>query len=301
MELRTGEIRIMLAVAFISLGSIAASQEPFGSETSSVRHHARALQPGEVVELVMDFDEPLRQARAEFCGEAFVLNGAPDGRHWSGLLGIDLDVKPGAHSVSISGTTGEHKAFAFEYPLHVKDKLFPTRRLRVNPRYVQPPRAAMGRIEKEAALLNEIFRTTTAARLWDGTFLAPVKVQANSSFGTRSIYNGEPRSPHSGADYPAAAGSPIRVPNAGKVVLASDLYYSGKTVVLDHGQGLYSVLAHMSKMAVNKGDFVQRGAIVGNVGASGRVTGPHLHWSVRLSGTRIDPLSLIELTAKSSR
>ena len=116
---------------------------------------------------------------------------------------------------------------------------------------------------------------------------------ANSAFGTRSILNGQPRSPHSGADFRSAAGTPIKAPNAGRVVLAGDRYFTGNTVIIDHGLGLFSLFAHLSEVSVKEGDSVQSGEVVGKVGATGRVTGPHLHWSVRLSGARVDPLSLL--------
>ena len=125
----------------------------------------------------------------------------------------------------------------------------------------------------------------------------PVPGEVISAFGKRSVYNGQPRSPHRGADFRGATGTPIRAPNAGKVVLASDLYYTGNTVILDHGLGLYSYFGHMSAISVEEGALVQTGEIVGKVGATGLVTGPHLHWTVCLVGVRIDPLSLVDILA----
>ncbi|MEE8178340.1 MAG: M23 family metallopeptidase, partial [Acidobacteriota bacterium] len=117
------------------------------------------------------------------------------------------------------------------------------------------------------------------------------------SFGKRSILNGQPRSPHSGTDFRAGEGTPIQAPNAGKVLLAAELYYSGNVVILDHGMGMYSYFAHLSRRAVSEGEQISAGEIIGYVGATGRVTGPHLHWTLRLSGARVDPLSLMEVLA----
>ena len=139
----------------------------------------------------------------------------------------------------------------------------------------------------------------TVRRLWQGAFQAPVRARANSSFGTRSVFNGEARSPHSGADFRAKAGTPVAAPATGVVRIAEPLFFTGNTVVIDHGLGLYSLLAHLSKFNVKEGDLVRRAHIVGFVGATGRVTGPHLHWSVRLNGARVDPLSLIAVTKES--
>jgi murein DD-endopeptidase MepM/ murein hydrolase activator NlpD len=123
----------------------------------------------------------------------------------------------------------------------------------------------------------------------------PVPHEANSAFGTRSIFNGKPRNAHGGADFLSPGGTPIRAPNAGRIAVARDLYFSGNTVIIDHGLGLFSMLAHMSAIDVREGDVVKAGQVLGRVGATGRVTGPHLHWAVRAGGARVDPLSLLAL------
>jgi murein DD-endopeptidase MepM/ murein hydrolase activator NlpD len=158
---------------------------------------------------------------------------------------------------------------------------------------VNPPASEIPRIERERAQLEKLWETWTPEKLWDGAFVAPVPEPANSAFGTRSILNGEPRSPHGGADFPSAAGTPIKAPNAGRVVVADALYFTGNTVVVDHGLGLYSLFAHMTEMNVHTDDAVKTGEVLGTVGSTGRVTGPHLHWAVRLNGARVDPVALI--------
>ena len=135
------------------------------------------------------------------------------------------------------------------------------------------------------------FKTTTGQSL-PGRFEAPVAAAPQDTFGARSVYNGQSRSPHAGVDFRAPSGTPIGSPAAAVVVLADD-FFTGRTVALDHGLGLISVLAHLSKIAVRVGDAVKPGDVVGEVGATGRATGPHLHWSVRLNGARVDPMSLI--------
>jgi murein DD-endopeptidase MepM/ murein hydrolase activator NlpD len=166
----------------------------------------------------------------------------------------------------------------------------------VAPKYVDPPADEVARIQNEAATLNAIYENTARPREWPRAFRPPVRVAANSAFGTRSVFNGEERSPHSGADFPARAGTAVAAPGAGVVALAASLYFTGNTVVIDHGLGVVSVLAHLSAMSVSAGDRVDAGQLVGRVGATGRVTGAHLHWSVRLNGARVDPLSLIAAT-----
>jgi murein DD-endopeptidase MepM/ murein hydrolase activator NlpD len=204
------------------------------------------------------------------------------------LLGIDLETKPGTYTVRVSAGA-QHT----DERLVVARRTFPTRRLTVDPAFVNPPPEALPRIEKEREELQRVWSHPAATRLWSGAFVRPVPQPANSAFGTRSILNGEPRSPHSGADFPSPAGTPVEAPNSGRVVLAADQYFTGNTVVIDHGLGLFSLFAHLSEIDVKAGDTVKTGEIVGKTGATGRVTGPHLHWTVRANGARVDPLSLL--------
>jgi murein DD-endopeptidase MepM/ murein hydrolase activator NlpD len=171
----------------------------------------------------------------------------------------------------------------------------------VDEAFVNPPAAEQERIAQEAKELAALWEASVDSRLWTGAFVRPVPQAANSAFGSRSILNGLPRSPHGGADFASPAGTPIKAPNAGRVVLAKALYYTGNTVVIDHGLGLFSLFAHLSATDVSAGATVAAGQRVGLVGQTGRVTGPHLHWAVRLNGARVDPLSLLnmETTARA--
>jgi len=210
------------------------------------------------------------------------------------LIGVDLDVRPGTYMVNIDDDE-RHAA----QTLRVVARVFPTRRLTVDPAFVNPPEVERRRIERERAQLEHLWATWTDEKYWNGRFEAPVSEPANSAFGTRSILNGEARSPHGGADFPSPAGTPINAPNAGRVVLAEPLYFTGNTVVIDHGLGLYSLFAHMTEMRVHVGDMVNARDVLGTVGSTGRVTGPHLHWAVRLNGARVDPLVLMRVSGNA--
>jgi murein DD-endopeptidase MepM/ murein hydrolase activator NlpD len=227
--------------------------------------------------------------------QSILLYPSSDQMVWRGLIGVDLDVEVREHFVSVTVITAEDTPMHVRYPLTVVSKQFATRQLTVEPQYVNPTPEALARIQQEAARTTTIFETQTPQRVWRGSFLAPVPGKATSSFGRRSVFNGQPRSPHSGADFRAIEGTPVTAPNRGRVVLRSDLYFSGNCVILDHGLGLYSFFAHLSGFAVEEGDLVDSGDVVGYVGATGRVTGPHLHWTVRLNTARVDPLSLMEV------
>jgi murein DD-endopeptidase MepM/ murein hydrolase activator NlpD len=162
----------------------------------------------------------------------------------------------------------------------------------VGAEFVNPPAAEAERIATEAKRLAGLF-THATPRAWRGSFQLPVPGEATSSFGRLTVLNGSPRGRHQGADFRAATGTPVLAPNAGRVVLAEDLYFSGNTVVLDHGLGMFSLLAHLSRIDVAHGQEVERGVVLGASGATGRVTGPHLHWALRLSEFSVDPLSVV--------
>lgn len=261
----------------------------------TVAHRARSLQPGEVVMLTMERTRPLREVRVSAFDRSFLCFETADPLKWAGLIGIDLETKPGRYVVNVTGLDADGKAVTVEYPITVAPKTFATRTLTVDPQFVTPPREALARIQKESERVRAIFEAVSPERYWVGPFVLPVAGRSISEFGKRSVYNGQPRSPHAGTDFAGATGTPIKAPNAGKVALAANLFYSGNTIILDHGQGLYSYFGHMSAFSAHEGDTVATGEVVGKVGATGLVTGPHLHWSVRLAGTRVDPLSLVDV------
>ncbi len=254
-----------------------------------VTAQSRSMQPGKLV--ILTIVSPRARTLRVRAFDRDVSSFATDAHRWRALVGIDLDVKAGTYPVTVVGDDGESAV----YNLIVRPRKFPTRRLTIDSAFVTPPESERTRIEREAALLVATFNHSTEERLWSGAFVRPVSGAANSAFGTRSIFNGQARNPHGGADFMSAAGTPIHAPNSGRIVVARNLYYSGNTVIIDHGLQLFSMLAHLSAFDVHEGDAVLAGQIVGRVGATGRVTGPHLHWAVRVGAARVDPLSLVAL------
>ncbi len=209
---------------------------------------------------------------------------------WSALAGIDLDTKPGEYRIRVD--RGDVRASRL---VQVHARQFRVRRLRVPDTFVNPPPEALVQIDNDNKALAEAYAQRTPQR-WSGGFALPVDGAPTSNFGTRSYYNGRARSPHAGVDFTSEPGTPIRASNHGAVALAAPLYFTGNTVIIDHGARLFSVFAHLSEFQVKAGEVVMPDTIVGLVGATGRVTGPHLHWSVRLNGARVDPLSLVAAT-----
>jgi len=256
---------------------------------------ARALQPGELLVVVVDGPAEGADLRVAAFGHEIVPIAIEPGR-WRALVGIDLDTKPGTYELVVQAASARETR-----KLVVRPKVFRTRRLTVDPDFVTPPPAVEARIAEEAELMRKVWQASPPHALWMQPFTRPVREAANSAFGTRSVFNGLPRNAHSGADFLSPAGTSVRAPNSGRVVIARSLYFSGNTVVIDHGAGLFSLLAHFSEIDVREGQEVENGQVVGRVGATGRVTGPHLHWTVRAADARIDPLSLLALLGQDAR
>ncbi len=288
LRLASGLAAIMWSAVFALAGGRVVSDE------LELEWSARALTPGEVISCKILAPPQVVWMTARMFGKEFpAFRSSLDGS-WRVLVGIDLGVQPGRHVLEVQARSTQRETRALQAVFYVQPKEFPVRRIQVEERYVEPPPEELERIRREQELVRRIFAELTPEPLWDGEFLVPVPGEVISAFGKRSIINGQPRSPHSGVDLRGAAGTPVKAPNRGRVVLARELYFSGNTVILDHGLGLFSYFAHLSSFDVAEGDLVEKGAVVGRVGATGRVTGPHLHWTVRLAETRVDPLSLLE-------
>jgi murein DD-endopeptidase MepM/ murein hydrolase activator NlpD len=253
----------------------------------------RSLAPGELVVVTIKIEGAPTTVRVNAFRRVIPAFKTEDGS-WRALVGIDLDQRPGRYLVEAEAAVGA-TLLRQSQALVVTSRKFPTRTLKVNPAFVNPSPAELTRIRADQAFLGEVYARPAATRLWSAPFVRPVPGEANSSFGTRSVFNGEPRSPHGGTDFLSPSGTPIKSPSAGRVVCARDLYFTGNTVIIDHGLGMFSMLAHLSRIDVKEGDTVAGSQIVGLVGATGRVTGPHLHWALSVNGARVDPLSALAL------
>jgi murein DD-endopeptidase MepM/ murein hydrolase activator NlpD len=212
---------------------------------------------------------------------------------WRALLGIDLEHLAGEYKLGIS-EKGDGKVERCNASIHVRQGKFATERLRVAPNFVEPNPEQLTRAEEERKRLREIFATVTPEKLWHGRFRIPLNgVTTGGNFGRRRILNGQPGSPHSGVDFPAPTGTPVRAAQRGRVVLAEELYFSGKTVLVDHGLGVYTLYGHFSEIDVKPGDLVDTGTELGKVGATGRVTGSHLHWGLTVNRARVNALQMV--------
>ncbi|WAF75912.1 peptidoglycan DD-metalloendopeptidase family protein [Aeromonas dhakensis] len=209
-----------------------------------------------------------------------------EGKRWIAIVGIPLKSQPGPHQLQVSDgrTLGFTVGSKHYREQHIKLK---------NGRQVNPLAEDMARINRELAEQTRAYQTFSPTQPSNLLFDKPVDGPLSSPFGLRRFFNGEERNPHSGLDFAVGAGTPIKSPAAGKVILIGNYFFNGNTVFVDHGQGLISMFCHMSKVDVKLGQSLPRGGIVGRVGATGRATGPHMHWNVSLNDARVDPAIFI--------
>ena len=212
------------------------------------------------------------------------------------LLGVDLELTEGKYEFALTADTPSGEKIGCHATVAVKAGHFSTESLHVEKQFVEPSPEQLQRAQEEQKKLREIFSRVTPERLWQGKFRVPLDgVSTGKNFGKRRILNGEPGSPHGGVDLPATTGTPVYAAQRGHVVLAEELYFSGNTVLVDHGLGIYTFYGHLSEISVKAGDEVEPGALLGKAGATGRVTGPHLHWGLTVNRARVNPLQIVNL------
>ncbi|WP_024693964.1 peptidoglycan DD-metalloendopeptidase family protein [Pseudomonas syringae] len=238
--------------------------------------------PGGVA--VIDLGTGAQAPTATYQGKP-VLVVKEQGTRWLAIVGIPLTVKPGAQQITSGG-----RSLGFT----VGTKKYPEQRITLkNKRQVNPNAEDNTRIESELAEQIRAYRSFSPGTPSNLILDKPVNGPLSSKFGVRRFFNGEERNPHAGLDFAVPAGTPIKSPAAGKVILIGDYFFNGNTVFVDHGQGFISMFCHMSKIDVKQGDIVPRGGVVGKVGSTGRATGPHMHWNVSLNDARVDPAIFI--------
>ena len=204
---------------------------------------------------------------------------------WLAIVGVALDVEPGEQTLDIEQPGADPRQITFQ----VLPKQYRTQQLKVAPSMVNPSPENEARIAQEREKVSTALATFSPEAPATLRLMQPVPGPRSSSFGLRRVFNGESRRPHSGMDIAAPTGTPIKAPLAGKVIDVGEDYFNGGNVLLDHGQGLVTMYCHLSKIRVELGQELQPGEVLGEVGATGRVTGPHLHWGVALSGAMVDP------------
>jgi murein DD-endopeptidase MepM/ murein hydrolase activator NlpD len=213
-----------------------------------------------------------------------------DGERWLAVVGLPLSTKPGSHKLKVA--TGNE---TIDVPFQITDKRYRTQHLTIkDQRKVEPAPEDLERIASETKRSDTALSRFTTGGTPVFALQPPVEGQRSDSYGSRRIFNGQPRNPHSGMDIAAAKGTPIRAPASGKVVEAGNFFFNGNTLFIDHGYGLVTMYCHLDEIKVKVGDQLAAGDLLGTVGATGRVTGPHLHWGVALNRAMVDPALFLD-------
>lgn len=220
----------------------------------------------------------------------------PNGDRQVAVVGLDLDQPAGARDWQIEIRDPGSPPHLLVGQLTVAARSFNVQRLTLPPGMVDLDLETERRASAEAERLRTIYRTVTPERLWRGRFVKPVSGdEPGTGFGARRVINGQPRAPHTGIDYPAPTGAPVCAANAGRIALVAEFFFPGRLAIIDHGLGLYTLYFHLDSVSVGEGQVVERGQGIGTVGATGRATGPHLHFGVQVGNARVDPTALLSL------
>ncbi|MCJ7613101.1 MAG: M23 family metallopeptidase [Candidatus Aminicenantes bacterium] len=270
-----------------------------GSRGTAVRIWAASFTPGDILLLSLSGPSSVREVGVNFLNRDLILRPDEEGGPALAFIGLDLGLKPGLQPMRVVFYYKDGSSETALKSFQVKRRTFRLRQIRVPEQFIEPPPEVQERISREARMLAEVYAEVTPRWLGDGRFVAPHQGRMMNNFGERRILNGQKRSVHAGLDIDAAQGDLITASNAGNVVLAADLYFSGNTVILDHGLGVFTVYLHMSKLLVQTGNHAGQGAALGEAGSTGRSAGPHLHWAVKIFDSRVDPQALLGLPLDS--
>jgi murein DD-endopeptidase MepM/ murein hydrolase activator NlpD len=286
--------RVALAALFLLLPAGASAVPALRPAALVVRVTPTAPRQGDIAFVLVTGVPNAREVEGSLDGKPLAF--FPYGEDWAALIGIDLESRPGKApwrvGVIDAAGTARNKTGA----VTIRARTFPVQHLTLPDHMVDLDPESERRANAESARLRALYDTVTAERLWQGHFTRPVAVEGpGSGFGARRIINGKPRNPHAGTDWSAERGTPVVAANRGRVALVGDFFFGGRLVVLDHGLGLYTLYMHLDRVDVAEGAFIGRGETLGAVGATGRATGPHLHFQVQAKRSRVDPATLFAL------
>jgi murein DD-endopeptidase MepM/ murein hydrolase activator NlpD len=280
---------VLIPVLLITLGMAAVAENGIRVES-----FPKVAKQGDVCLIRTLGPSSLKSIHGEFQGERFSMAFNNEAGVYEGLLGIDMSTSPTTYQIKVFAIGGDNRVYSDTLSLSVEKVDFGVQTLSLPPSMVDLDAKTLERVNQEARRLEALFQTSRDERLWEGGFILPVQGEISTGFGLNRIINGQRRGQHPGVDLSAEKGASVLASNHGVVVLVDELFFSGKSVILDHGWGLYSMYFHLSEALVKEGNPVRAGALLGRVGSTGRSTGPHLHWGIRMNGARVDPFALLK-------
>ena len=254
------------------------------------------LQQGSVAFITVELERVPRRVRGKWIGKDLAFFKSDNPKIWHALAGADLETPPGTYDLTLTAVMAGGRVVHSVKKVDVGAANFRSGAVDVPQNFVEPDAASKKQIAADEVLKNRAFSHLIAAPQWSGDFVTPVKAKPTDSFGMTRVLNEELTSTHRGTDFPVSEGAPVVVSNSGTVVLAKELFYEGNCVIVDHGQRLFTIYMHLSKIEVKPGLKLGKGERLGLSGQTGRVTGPHLHMGVRWNGAYLDPTKLLGLT-----
>jgi murein DD-endopeptidase MepM/ murein hydrolase activator NlpD len=291
---------ISISAFLIAVGLVVCGDASHGAEIGRmVWPTTLEVQQGEVIEVsVKGADLAVVEGQIGNDRINFYRNGQYT---FSAIIGADVDAKPGASKLFLKTISASGSERYREIAFKIKAKAFRKESFNVPPSFDHTTPETLEEIRREQSAFARVFAAPSPDRMWDGPFVRPVPHEASaSSFGFRRIINGIPRAPHTGTDLSSPVGTEVVASNHGRAALVGNFYFAGGSVVLDHGGGLFTMYFHLSEFRVDEGAMVKKGEVVALSGATGRVTGAHLHWGARLLNARVDPLQLLKKISVSS-
>ena len=254
---------------------------------------------GQILEITLSVPDAVVSVKGKWRGQHVPFFSLLDSTRVVGLVGADLASKLGQDPLNITLTSsrGTEKRRCL---IEILDASFPVQTLTLPNTMVDLDADILKRVRKEAKHLRALFAQNSMPRVWTDDFIVPLEGKISGAFGKRRIINGQKKNPHTGEDLSAPQGTAVQASNRGIVRLATEQFFSGKSILIDHGLGLFTMYFHLSEMLVKEGETVVRGAVIGLVGSTGRATGPHLHWGARLNNARVDPYELIRMKVGST-
>jgi murein DD-endopeptidase MepM/ murein hydrolase activator NlpD len=280
---------------------ISAAQSNQSDSLSGITLSAKDVTNGSLLLLQIEshkLDPPVRDMRLTFQQHEYPVYPHPvtPAENHFGLVAIPFRTAPGPANLVLAWTNaaGDHSR---AIPFRVVAGKYKTDELKVDSSRVNPNKKSIERAQKEARKIKRIYAEGSITRLWEGDFQLPMTSDITSPFGNKRVFNGKLKSFHNGVDFRARSATPVFAANSGVVKLAENLFYSGNAVVIDHGTGVFTIYAHLSRIDVAAGQHIKKGQRLGLTGATGRVSGPHLHWGVKVKGIAVNPLQLIEVVS----
>jgi len=290
---------VILSTALLLPWTVTA-QDPTGPYPA-VRESSKDIANGGILLLQIDtgpLQLPDTNLHIDFNGRTCQIYRHPtagDGVYFT-LIGIPYRTQPGPQKLVLTYSDAIGKKSRL-IPLQVVAGKYKTDILKVDDRRVNPNKEDRQRAIREQREVQKVYASAIKERLWDGVYQLPVENEISSLFGNRRVFNGQLKSYHNGLDFRSPEGTPVYAANSGVVRLAKNLFYSGNAVIIDHGTEIFTIYAHLSKVKTAAGRHIEKGQLIGLTGATGRVSGPHLHWGVKLNAVAVNPLQFVEVMA----